>query len=203
MLWRSGLGGRVVWKRMQDMSLRSTIVLVTLVSLPVLVFAAEPGEAFHRVELKPTTGQGNPLPYTIEVPQDWQMRQVAEYPGLWIGPPDAKPPEDPRLIWVRGSKVSLAKPEEVVANIKANDEAQAAWSAPEVGVKEVGGVRGVLVRMDSGEPGKERSSLTLKLPLAGFAVDFIASSDRQEFEQRRPLYERILLSVRPTQPASP
>ncbi|HEV8578793.1 MAG TPA: hypothetical protein VGX68_06875 [Thermoanaerobaculia bacterium] len=190
------------------MSLRFTIASMILAVLPALALAAEPatpapGETFHRVELKPTAGQGNPLPYTIEVPQEWQMRQVAEYPGLWIGPADAKPPEDPRLIWVRGSKVSMANPEEVVANIKANDAAQAGWSAPQVEVKEVGGVRGVLVRMDSGEAGKERSSLTLKLPLAGMAIDFIASADRKEFEQRRPLYERILFSVRPTQPANP
>jgi hypothetical protein len=194
-----------VRKRKQGMTLRGTIASMSLTMLPALAFTAEPPkpaptEGFHRVELKPTAGQGNTLPYTIEVPQEWQMRQVAEYPGLWIGPADAKPPEDPRLIWVRGSKVSLASPEEVVANIKANDAAQAGWSAPQVEVVAVGGVRGVLVRMDSGEPGKERSSLTLKLPLAGLAVDFIASADRSEFEQRRPLFERILFSVRPAKP---
>ena len=67
---------------------------------------------------------------------------------------------------MRGSQVSLAEPEKVVANIKANDAKDADWSAPRVEVREVGGVRGVLVQMDSGEGDKARSTLTLKLPLA-------------------------------------
>lgn len=190
------------------MRFRHAIPSIAMAALPALGFGAEPAkpapvESFHRVELRPSQGQGTPLPYTIEVPQDWQVLQVDGYPGLWIGPAGAKPPQDPRLIWVRGSQVSLAKPEEVVANIKANDAAQPEWSAPRVEVKEVGGVRGVLVRMDLGEGDKARSSLTLKLPLASLAVDFVASADRAEFERRLPLYERILLSVRPVAAAKP
>jgi hypothetical protein len=186
------------------MRFRRALSTIVLAALPAAAFASEPatpgsGEAFHRVELKPAAGQGVPLPYTIEVPQDWQVRQVDGYPGLWIGPADAQPPSDPRLIWVRGSQVSLAKPEEVVANIKANDAAQTGWSAPRVEVKEIGSLRGVLVRMDSGEGDAVRSSLTLKVPLtATQAIDFVASAGRAEFEQRLPLYERILLSVRPS-----
>lgn len=181
------------------MRFRRLMPSIVLAALPALASETPPpppmDTAFHRVELKGS--QGTPLPYTIEVPQDWQARQIEGFPGLWIGPADAKPPRDPRLVWVRGSQVSLAKPEDVVANIKANDDVNSEWSAPRVEVKEVGGVRGVLVRMDSGAGGSERSTLSLKLPLASLAVDFMISADRAEFERRLPLYERILLSVRP------
>jgi hypothetical protein len=185
------------------MNLKSMILCAALSALPALaappattVAPGKPAEGtFHRVELK--GGPGQVLPYTIEVPIDWQVRQDPGYPGLWIGPADAKPPEDPRLVWVRGSKVSMAKPDEIVANIRANDAAHADWSAPRVEVKEVGGVKGVLVQMDTGEGDKARSSLTLKLPLTDLALDFMTSASRTEFPQRLPLYERILLSVRP------
>jgi hypothetical protein len=186
------------------MRFRRALSTIIVAALPAVTFAAEPakpgsGETFHRVELKPPAGQGAPLPYTVEVPHDWQVRQVDGYPGLWIGPADAQPPADPRLIWVRGSQVSLTKPEEVVVNIKANDATQTGWSAPRVEVKEVGGLRGVLVLMVSGEGDAARSSLTLKVPLTSSqALDFVASAGRAEFEKRLPLYERILLSVRPS-----
>ncbi|HEV2852341.1 MAG TPA: hypothetical protein VHC97_06005 [Thermoanaerobaculia bacterium] len=179
--------------------------------LPALAFAAPPAKpaaaqtpaAFHRVELKPASVfQGKPLPYTIEVPADWQVRQIEGFPGLWIGPEDAKPPKDPRLIWIHGSKVSMAKPEEIVANIRSTDAEKAEWSAPRVEVKEVGGVRGVLVRMDAGEGGEARSNLTLKVPLQDLALDFVATADRTEFEKNLALYERILLSVRPVETAA-
>jgi hypothetical protein len=166
--------------------------ILAAAALPSAV-AAEP--PYHRVELKPAKGAA--LPYTLEVPQDWQVRQVDGFPGLWIGPADAKPPEDPRLIWVRGSQVSLAKPDEVVANIKANDAAHAEWSAPRVEAREVGGVRGVLVQMESGAGDKARSSLTLKVPLQTVSVDFVASASRAEFPKMQPTYEKILLSLRP------
>jgi hypothetical protein len=176
------------------MRIPSYLIALAVAVLPA--FAAEPPAAFHRVELKPA-GQGKPLPYTIEVPRDWQVRQVEGYPGLWIGPADAKPPEDARLIWVRGSQVPLAKPDEVVANIKANDAKDAEWSSPRAEVREVGGVRGVLWQMDSGSGDTARSTLTLKVPLANLAADFVASARQAEFPKMLPLYERILLSVRP------
>jgi hypothetical protein len=160
------------------------------------VAPGKPAEGtFHRIEL--SAGPGKALPYTIEVPMGWEPRQVAGFPGLWVGPADAKPPEDPRLIWVRGSMVELAEPDKVVANIKANDATDAKWSAPRVEVKEVGGVRGVLVQMNTGEGDKARSSLTLKLPLAKVSLDIVTSATQAEFPQRMPLYERILLSTRP------
>ena len=157
--------------------------------------AAEAQPAFTRVELKPPQG-AKALPYTIEIPTGWQVRQVEGFPGLWLGPADATPPSDPRLVWVRGSRVSMAKPDELAATIRANDAKAADWAAPRLEVREVGGLRGILVRMDSGEGEEARSSLTLKLPFTGQAIDFVASAPRAEFERRLPLYERMLLSVR-------
>jgi hypothetical protein len=188
------------------MSLKTLLLSTACFALPALALAAPPSSTtvapgkpaegtFHRIEL--AAGPGKALPYTIEVPMGWEPHQVAGFPGLWIGPADAKPPEDPRLIWVRGSMVALAEPEKVVANIRANDAADPKWSAPRVEVKDVGGVRGVLVQMNTGEGDKARSSLTLKLPLAKVSLDIVASATPAEFPQRLPLYERILLSARP------
>jgi hypothetical protein len=157
--------------------------------------------AYRRVELKPAQGEGKALPYTVEIPAGWQVRQEQGYPGLWLGPADAKPPESPNLIYVRGSLVSLADPEKVAANIREKDAAEATWSAPRVEIKDMGGVRGVLVRMDSGEGDKARSTLALKLPLGTTGVDFMASASRADFEKMLPVYEKILLSVRPAAPA--
>jgi len=163
--------------------------------LPASAFAAPPDGAYHRIELKPA--QGKALPYTLEVPRDWQVRQVDGFPGLWIGPADAKPPEDPRLIWVRGSQVALAEPEKIVANIRENDASHAEWSAPRVEARTVGGVRCVLVQMESGEGDKARTSLTLKVPFQTVSVDLVASAAKPEFPKMLPTYEKILFSVQP------
>src|SRR6202035_3461842 len=148
---------------------------------------------YHRVELP--GGNGKPFPYSIEIPVDWQVRQGKRLPGLSVGPVGAEPPGDPRLIYVRISPASLTDPAATVQAIRRSDEADATWSAPLLEVKEVGGVKGVLVRMDSGEGDKARRTLTLKLPLAKTSVDFMASASRAQFEQLRTSYERILLSV--------
>jgi hypothetical protein len=181
-----------------------TLSLLFAAALPVLACAAPApaapaaAEAYQRIELKGPNGKA--LPYTIEIPKDWQVRSEQGLPGLWLGPADAKPPQDPRLIYVRGSQVSLADPEAVAANIRANDEKEAKWTAPRVEVRDLGGVRGILVQMDTDEgagEGTARSTLTLKLPLEPMAVDFVASASRSEFAKLLPVYERILLSVRP------
>lgn len=169
------------------------IPLFLAAALPALAFAQT--DSWRRVELKPA--QGAALPYTIEVPGDWQVRQVEGTPGLWIGPAEAKPPQDARLIWVRGSNTALADPDAVARSIRESDAREAAWAAPRVEVKDLGGVRAVLVRMDSGEGGEARSTLALKVPFQTVAVDFLASAGRAEFETMLPTYERILLSVRP------
>jgi len=176
------------------MSYRRLIAAVFATALaPAVLAAPTPAAGPRRIELPGAPGK--PFPYTVELPAGWQMRQVEGIPGVWLGPADAKPPEDPRLIYVRISPNSLANPEQTVANIRAADEKQP-WSAPQVDVKEVGGVRGVLVRMDSGEGDKARSTLVLKLPLEGGGVDFLGSAPRAEFEKLRPVYEKVLFSVR-------
>jgi hypothetical protein len=148
----------------------------------------------QRIELPGAPGK--PFPYTVEIPGGWQLRQVEGIPGVWLGPSDAQPPNDARLIYVRISPTSVADPAKTVANIRAADEKQP-WSAPLAEVREVGGIRGVLVRMDSGEGQAARSTLVLKLPLEGGGVDFTASAPRAEFEKLLPLYEKVFFSVRP------
>jgi hypothetical protein len=183
--------------------MRAKIAIASL--LAAALSTAAFAQNYHRIELKPAAPgvQGQPLPYTIKVPEGWQARQVEGYPGLWIGPADARPPEDPRLIWVRGSQVPLADPEKVVANVKANDEKDATWSAPRVEVREVGGVRGVLIQTLSGDKDKARCTLTLKVPLAGVSLDFIGSAPVAELPKMLPAYEKILLSVRPVDAKKP
>jgi hypothetical protein len=131
------------------------------------------------------------------------VRQFDNFPGIWIGPADAKPPEDPRMIWVRGSKVSLANPTQIVENIKANDGSHPEWAAPRVEARTVGGANCVLVEMQTGAADKARTSLTLKVPFQTVSIDFIASAPRAEFPKMLPTYEHILLSMQPAgnQPA--
>jgi hypothetical protein len=155
--------------------------------------AAPVSENPQRIELPGAPGK--PFPYTVEIPGGWQLRQVQGIPGVWLGPSDAQPPNDPRLVYVRISTKPLNDPAQTAANIRAEDEKQP-WSAPLVEVREVGGVRGVLVRMNSGEGETARSTLVLKLPLEGGGVDFMGSAQRAEFEKLLPVYEKVLFSVR-------
>ncbi|HEV7668831.1 MAG TPA: hypothetical protein VGS22_09925 [Thermoanaerobaculia bacterium] len=156
---------------------------------------------FRRLTL-PSASPQLPFPYTIEVPEGWTARQVLNDPGLWIGPPDAKPNVDPRFIYVRISTVSLAEPEKIAAAIRQNDAKDDAWTAPLVEVREVHGVRGVVVQVDRGKDAEARSSLTLKLPLPKTSVDFVGQATKDEFAKQRALYERILFSAQPA-PAPP
>jgi hypothetical protein len=140
---------------------------------------------------------GKPYPYTIEIPAGWQVLFSKDVPGVFVGPASALEPEkDVRMIYVRVSPASVLDPEAVVANIK-KSAAGATWSAPLVEVREVGGVRGVLVRMDSGSGAEARSTLVLKMPLGQTSVDFMASAPRAEFEGLLPGYQRVILSVLP------
>ncbi len=156
----------------------------------------------------PATGQprrvdlpgpdGKPFPYTIELPAGWQVQTSKTVPGLFLGPAAAGEPErDVRMIYVRVSPASLLDPEAVVANIKKSDAADDSWSAPLVEVREIGGVRGVLVRMDSGSGEQARSTLVLKMPVGQSSVDFMASAPRAEFERLLPGYQSVILSVLP------
>lgn len=158
--------------------------------------------AYTRVALQHSSGSA--LPYTIELPAGWAVREDKDYPGLWLGPANAKIPSDPELVWVRGSRGSLENPEDAVAKIRAADAQQKDWTASRLEVMEVGGIKGVLVRMDSGEGDQARSTLALKMPFYNTALDFMVSGSRAEFERMLPVYEQILFSVRPaTAPSKP
>jgi len=178
------------------MSIRSCLAFVVLAFVSLSAAAQPPAAGgYHRIGL-PSGASDRPFPYTVEVPSGWAVKESKESPGLWLGPVDANPPKDPRLIYVRISLVDLGDPEKAAANIRANDAKNDAWSAPLVEVRDLEGVKGVLVRMDSGTGATARSTLALKLPLEKGGVDFMASAPRAEFEKLLPIYERILLSVR-------
>lgn len=180
--------------------------LLFVAGLPAFAWQAPViSPAYHRVDLKHSSGSN--LPYTVEVPDGWEVREDKDYPGFWLGPADAKIPSDPRLVWVRGSRTSLVDPQDAIAKIRAADEKGSGWAASVLEVKEVGGVKGVFVRMDSGEGAEARSTLALKMPFYNTALDFMASGPRAEFEKMLPVYEQILFSVRPAKdlarPAAP
>lgn len=158
--------------------------------------AADSSGPAHRVGLPGPDGK--PFPYTIEIPTGWQVLFSKEVPGVFVGPASALEPEkDVRMVYVRVSPASILDPEAVVANIKQSYAADATWSAPLVEVRELGGVRGVLVRVNSGSGGEARSTLVLKMPLGQSSVDFIASAPPAEFERLLPGYQRVILSVLP------
>jgi hypothetical protein len=126
------------------------------------------------------------------------VRQIQDSPGLWLGPMTAQPPKDPHLVYIRISLADLGDPEKVAANIRASDAKNDTWAAPVVEVRDLQGVKGVLVRMDSGAGDAAHSTLALKLPLEKGGVDFMASASKADFEKMLPTYQRILLSVRRT-----
>ncbi len=163
----------------------------------VAVPGAVASAAARRVEI-PGGPAGKPFPYTVELPAGWQVIHGEDMPGVFLGPAGLVHPEiDPRAIYVRISPASLADPAAVVSNIKASAPADNSWTAPIVEVREVGGMRGVLVRMDSGAGVQARSTLVLKLPLGATSVDFMATAPRDEFERQLATYQRVMFSVLP------
>jgi hypothetical protein len=183
----------------------AALPLAAQVSVTPVAPPAKPGGSasdVRRIVVAPSKG-GTPLPYSIEVPATWIVRQADGLPGLFIGPVDAKPPDDPRLIWIRGSQVPLADPYKVLESIQANDPAKSGWTAQRAEIKDLGGARGVLVRVDSGTGDKVRSSLILKMPLADRSADFMMTADKGQFEMQQSAYEKMLLSVRPVHLPAP
>jgi hypothetical protein len=156
--------------------------------------AAAPAAGMHRIGL--ASADGKPLPYTLEIPADWQMQPAKD--GVFLGPAGAGQPQaDPRMIFLRESQASLADPAAVAANIKRNQPADASWTAPLVEVRDFGGVRGVVVRMDSGSGEQARSTLALKMPLGQGSIDLMVSAPRAEFERRLAGYRAVLFSIQP------
>src|SRR5439155_18579116 len=72
--------------------------------VPATANAVPLGQAeggYHRIGLPGPADK--PLPYTVEVPTGWVVKVAKdskEMPGLWLGPYDAAPPKDTRLIYV-------------------------------------------------------------------------------------------------------
>jgi hypothetical protein len=157
--------------------------------------AAPRSAATRRVALPGSDGK--PVPYTIEMPADWQVHTSKNVPGAFLGPAEVSEPGDPRAIWVRESPTPMIDPYAVVAKIKEQTAIDLSWSAPLLEVRELGGIRGVLVRMDSGSGDQARSTLVLKMPYRQASLDFMASASRAEFERRLPEYRQIILSVQP------
>jgi hypothetical protein len=177
--------------------LLAAVVLVSL-GLPAgTAAAATPSAALHRITLPAAAGAA---PLSVEVPAEWAVREVPGVPGVWIGPPGSRPDGGGQMLQVLPSAAPLDDPERVAGAIRASDEAAQGWSAPRVEVREVGGLRGVLVQLESGEGEAARTTLALKLPAGGGSVDFLLSARRAEFERLRPLLTSILLSARPAAP---
>jgi hypothetical protein len=157
--------------------------------------AAAPAAASRRVALPGSDGK--PFPYTIEIPAAWQVHSSKDVPGVFLGPAEVSEPGDPRAIWVRESPTPLLDPYAVVAKIKEQTAKDFSWSAPLLEVRELAGIRGVLVRMDSGSGDQARSTLVLKMPYRRASLDFMVSASRSEFDRQLPDYQRIILSVQP------
>ncbi|HEX5757944.1 MAG TPA: hypothetical protein VF121_02015 [Thermoanaerobaculia bacterium] len=146
---------------------------------------------------------GRTIPYVVVVPRDWDVRQVpGGGPGLWIGRPGARPEAEPELLHVLPSAQPFGDPQQVVAAIRAADQAAAAWSAPLVEVREVAGTRGVLMRMETGEGAAARTVLALRLPAGEGSVDFLLSARRADFARLEPLFTTVLTSLRRAEAAA-
>lgn len=171
--------------------------------LAVLLFAAlalaAAGGAKRQLAL-PAVG-GHAVPYTITVPADWKPREIPGAAWLLIGPAGARPEIEPRLLHVLPQREPLDDPEGAAAAIRTADAAAADWSAPVVEVREVAGVRGVLVRMETGEGEAARTVLALRLPAGEGSVALTLSAPRAEFARLEPLFTSILSSVRRAPPA--
>jgi hypothetical protein len=166
--------------------------------LAALALAAA-GGAKRQLALPAVGGQA--IPYVVAVPADWDLREVPGATGLWIGPAGARPEVQPELLHVLPSPEPLGDPQRAVAAIRAADAAAPAWSAPVVAVRKVAGVRGVLLRMETGEGETARTTLALKLPAGEGSVDLLLSARRADFARLEPLFTSILSSVRRAPPA--
>jgi hypothetical protein len=185
------------------MSMRSRLLAAALVGALGLSAAVAAGgdrasanAAPRRIKLPAAAGQA--IPFTVEVPAGWKARAVPGAPRVWVGPPSARPDGETPMLHVLVSTAPLGDPQRVVESVRAGAREALGWTAPLAEVRAVGGVRGVLVQLDSGEGETARSTLALKLPAPRGSVDFMLSARRADFERLRPLFTSILASVRRT-----
>ncbi len=142
-----------------------------------------------------------PLPYTIDVPQGWEVRPWLNDQWLLIAPPGEMPgevgkPANPRAMIVRHSLVDIRDAAAVVTNIKANaaQDKQSKWDLVEV--RDVAGVKGIISQIEGGEGDAQRITYVLKIPYGAQSIDFTVSCPTGAFSEYRPLYERIFQSIK-------
>lgn len=157
-------------------------------------------QKFHTVALK-MPRLPRPLPYTIDVPESWAMQPWLNNSWLLIGPPSAQPAEkgkapNPEVIVVRQSTVSLADPQTVLKNVRANAalDQDAKWNLIEL--RDVAGTKALATVIEAGSGEAHRITYILKLPLGAESVDFMVSCPAGSFSEYRPLYEKIFASVK-------
>jgi hypothetical protein len=197
----SGVAGRIAATARAALAAAGLLTLLAAAAAagaepPAGTESSAVSETFERVELPPAPGQ-EAFPYTLDVPEGWRVQTESDTRGLWIGPPGTNPRDHHRLVYARFSPVSLADPAAVAASIEANAAEAPDWRAPVVEVRDFGGVAGVWVQMERGEGAEGRTTLVVKLPLGDTSVDFLATAGGDELGELRPLFERILLSLRP------
>lgn len=178
------------------LGLASCLALIGLLAAREATAADSVG--VRRVDL-PSLSTVEDYPYTIEIPADWTVRREVPEAGVYLGPPTVDPKQYPEMVFVRWSRVDLAKPEVTVANIKATDTKADDWTASEVTVVEVGDRQALWVVMQYAAKNEvpARTTMTLKVPHQGASIDIIGAAPTTKFPELKAHFEKILRSVRP------
>lgn len=168
-------------------------------ALEVAKGAAEQGNfETHRLQM-PRMKEA--LPFTVELPQGWEVRPWLNDQWLLISPPGEMPgevgkPANPRALIVRHSIVDIRNPEAIIANIRANVAQDKSLKMDLIEVREVAGVRGIVSQIEGGEGDARRITYSLKIPLEDKSLDITVSCPTGAFSEYRPLYERIFSSLK-------
>lgn len=157
---------------------------------------------FRSFDLAAPGQTGVMLPYTLEAPTTWEVRPWANNAFLILGPPDQRPaelgqPQNPWVVVVRPSNKEFPGVEASISNITASAKRATDWRLVAIEARDFSGAKGLLVQMESGDPSRRRQTMIAKVPFASGALDVIASAPVGDFAAFRPLYERILFSLRP------
>lgn len=178
------------------MTFRHLVVASLAAALAFTMTPAGADQATRRVDLPGAAGVR--FPYTVEIPANWEVQEIQGAAVVYLGPKGATPPRgDETGVYVRISPKALTNPDETAASIRKAAAETKDWRAALVEVRDVAGVRGVLVQMESGEGPAARTTLVLKMPLPKTSVDFMAAAPAAEFAKLRPAFEHVLFSVRP------
>jgi len=187
-------------------TVRITAAVAAALALAGTAYAMEPAKGAaeqgkfetHRLQMPRSTG---PLPYTIELPEGWQVRPWLNDQWVLIAPPGEMPgevgkPANPRAMIVRHSIVDIRDAEAIVANMRANLAQDKQLKVDVLEVREVAGVKGIVSQLESGDGDARRITYGLKVPLGDKSIDFTVSCPTGAFSEYRPLYERIFNSLK-------